>query len=104
MQAQAAQQTFLESMGAMLQDELDRRHSRLLDRRYKRSGLGEKVTLADFDWRFNPKLPRAACFELHTLKFVLTGSFLPGAPFTRCTNASCTGGQCPRDNPRFMQY
>jgi DNA replication protein DnaC len=74
MQAQAAQQPFLETLGAMLQDELDRRRSRLLDRRYKRSGLGEKVTLADFDWRFNPKLPRAACFELHTLKFVAEGA------------------------------
>ncbi|MBM3387262.1 MAG: AAA family ATPase [Betaproteobacteria bacterium] len=74
MQAQAAQQPFLETLAAMLQDELDRRHSRLLDRRYKRSGLGEKVTLVDFDWRFNPKLPRAACFELHTLKFVAEGA------------------------------
>jgi DNA replication protein DnaC len=74
MQAQAAQQPFLETLGAMLQDELDRRRSRLLDRRYKRSGLAERQTLADFDWRFNPKLPRAACFEMHTLKFVAEGA------------------------------
>lgn len=58
----------------MLQDELDRRRSRLLDRRFKRSGLAERLTLADFDWRFKPKLPRAACFELHTLKFVAEGA------------------------------
>ena len=64
MQAQAAQEPFLDTFAAMLQDELDRRHSRLMERRYKRSGLDEKVTLADFDWRFNPKLPRAACFDL----------------------------------------
>jgi hypothetical protein len=50
----------------MLQDELDRRHTGLMERLYKRSALDEKVGLADFDWRFNPKLPRAACFELHT--------------------------------------
>lgn len=31
-------------------------------------------TLADFDWRFNPKLPRAACFELNTLKFIADGA------------------------------
>lgn len=74
MQAQAAQEPFLDTFAAMLQDELDRRHSRLMERRYKRSGLDEKVTLADFDWRFNPKLPRAACFELHTLKFVAEGA------------------------------
>ena len=74
MQAQAAQEPFLDTFAAMLQDELDRRRTRLMERRYKRSGLDEKVTLADFDWRFNPKLPRAACFELHTLKFIAEGA------------------------------
>jgi hypothetical protein len=28
--------------------------------------LDERASLADFGWRFNPKLPRAACFELNT--------------------------------------
>ncbi len=74
MQAQAAQQPFLETLGAMLQDELDRRRSRLMARRFKRSGLSERLSLADFDWRFNPKLPRSACFELHTLKFIGEGA------------------------------
>ena len=36
MQAQAAQQPFLETLGSMLQDELDRRQSRLVERRFKR--------------------------------------------------------------------
>ncbi len=74
MQAQAAQEHFLQTFAAMLQDELDRRRTRLTERRYKRSGLDEKVGLADFDWRFNPKLPRAACLELHTLKFIAEGA------------------------------
>ena len=84
MQAQAAQEPFLQTFAAMLQDELDRRHTRLMERRYKRSGLDEKVGLADFDWRFNPKLPRAACFELHTLKFVAEGTnaLIVGKPGT----------------------
>lgn len=84
MQAQAAQEPFLDTLAAMLQDELDRRRSRLMDRRYKRSGLDEKLTLADFDWRFNPKLPRAACFELHTLKFIAQGTnaLIVGKPGT----------------------
>ena len=60
MQAQASQEPFLETFAALLQDELDRRNSALMDRRYKRSRLDEKVSLADLDWRFNPKLPRAA--------------------------------------------
>ena len=74
MQAQAAQEPFVQTFAAMLQDELDRRRTRLMERRYKRSGLDEKVSLADFDWRFNPKLPRAACFELHTLEFIAEGA------------------------------
>jgi DNA replication protein DnaC len=84
MQAQAAQAPFLETFAAMLQDELDRRRTRLLERRYKRCGLDERLTLADFDWRFNPKLPRAACFELHTLKFVTEGAnaLIVGKPGT----------------------
>ena len=84
MQAQAAQEPFLETFAAMLQDELDRRRSRLMERRYKRSGLDERVTLADFDWRFNPKLPRSACFELHTLKFIAEGAnaLIVGKPGT----------------------
>ena len=84
MQAQASQEPFLETFGVMLQDELDRRRTRLMERRYKRSGLDEKVGLADFDWRFNPKLPRAACFELHTLKFIAEGAnaLIVGKPGT----------------------
>ena len=84
LQAQASQEPFLETFAAMLQDELDRRRTRLLERRYKRSGLDEQVTLADFDWRFNPKLPRSGCFELHTLKFIAEGAnaLIVGKPGT----------------------
>ncbi len=74
LQAQTAQQPFLETFAAMLQDELDRRRSRLAERRFKLSGLDERPSLADFDWRFNPKLPRSACFELHALKFISEGA------------------------------
>jgi DNA replication protein DnaC len=83
MQAQAAQQPFVETLAALLQDELDRRSSQT-ERCYKRSGLDERPTLVDFDWQFNPKLPRAACFELHTLKFVAEGAnaLIVGKPGT----------------------
>ena len=84
MQAQAAQQPFVETLAAMLQDELDRRQSRLVERRFKRCGLDERPTLVDFDWRFNPKVPRGACFELHALKFITQGAnaLLIGKPGT----------------------
>jgi DNA replication protein DnaC len=74
MQAQTAQEPFLDTLAALLQDEMDRRKSRLMARRFKLSGLDDKPSLADFDWRFNPKLPRAACFELHALKFLAEGA------------------------------
>lgn len=73
LQAQANQQPFLETFSMILQDEIDRRRSSLMQRRYQQSGLDERATLNDFDWRFNPKLPRQACFELHTLKFIADG-------------------------------
>ena len=84
MQVQVAQEPFLETFATMLQDELDRRRSRQTERRFKRSGLDEKVSLPDFDWRFNPKLPRSACFELHTLKFISEGAnaLIVGKPGT----------------------
>ncbi|MHC2787833.1 hypothetical protein ACVMBZ_007074 [Bradyrhizobium liaoningense] len=68
----------------ILQDELDRRQSRLIERRYQQSGLDEKLTLAEFDWSFNPKLPRQTCFQLHTLAFIAAGenALLVGKPGT----------------------
>ena len=84
LQAQASEQPFLETFCMLLQDEVDRRRSRLTERRYKQCGLDERLSLADFDWHFNPKVPRQACFELHTLKFITQGfnALLIGKPGT----------------------
>lgn len=89
-QAQSANQAFLETFSLILQDELDRRRSRLIDRRYQQSGLDEKLTLAEFDWGFNLKLPKQACFELHTLKFIAEAdnAILIGPPGTGKSHAS----------------
>jgi DNA replication protein DnaC len=83
-QAQGSNQPFLETFCLILQDEMDRRQSRLIDRRYQQSGLQEKPTLAEFDWSFNPKLPRPGCFQLHTLAFIAAGenALLIGKPGT----------------------
>src|ERR1700757_338436 len=43
LQAQGANQPFLETFSLILQDELDRRQSRLIERRYRQSGLDEKA-------------------------------------------------------------
>jgi DNA replication protein DnaC len=84
LQAQVANQAFLETFSLILQDELDRRRSRLIERRFSLSGLDEKLTLQEFDWGFNPKIPKQACFELHTLKFIAEGAnaILVGKPGT----------------------
>src|SRR5215204_3998980 len=73
MQAQSTQEPFLDTFAAMLQDELDRRRSRLTERRFKDSRLDERATLDGFDWRFDPKLAGQACFEWRTRKFVGEG-------------------------------
>lgn len=64
------QMDFVEAFACLVQDELDRRRSRLLERRFSQSGLPERKDLNDFDWGYNPKLPKRAVLELATLKFI----------------------------------
>jgi len=61
---------FLEGFSWLIQDEMDRRESRLLDRRFVMSGLSERKDLKDFDWTYNPRLPRRDILELTALKFI----------------------------------
>jgi DNA replication protein DnaC len=61
---------FIEAFSWLVQDELDRRRSRLLERRFTVSGLPERKDLKDFDWSYNPKIPKRQVLELATLKFV----------------------------------
>lgn len=61
---------FVEAFACLVQDELDRRRSRLLDRRFALSGLPERKDLKDFDWSYNSRLPKRAVLELATLKFL----------------------------------
>lgn len=73
LQASQSRLPFIEVFSLLLQDELDRRRTTTVERRFKLSGLDERLTLDDFDWRFNPKLPKNACFELLTLTFITDG-------------------------------
>jgi DNA replication protein DnaC len=84
MQVQSHQMNFLEAFSWLVQDELDRRRSRLLDRRFSLSGLPEHKDLKDFDWAYNPKVPRRDVLELATLKFIEAkeGALLIGQPGT----------------------
>jgi DNA replication protein DnaC len=84
MQASSGELSFMDAFAMLIQDELDRRKSKLLERRLNVSGLKERKTLSEFDWSFNPKVPKSNVMDLMTLKFV-TGhedALLIGAPGT----------------------
>jgi DNA replication protein DnaC len=78
------QMDFIEAFAALVQDELDRRRSRLLGRRFALSGLPERKDLKDIDWSYNPKLPKRDILELATLKFIEArdGALFIGPPGT----------------------
>lgn len=70
MQVAAREFDFLEALSWLVQDELDRRRSRLLQRRFDHSGLTERKSLQEFDWAYNPKIPKRDVLELATLKYI----------------------------------
>ena len=78
------QMNFIEAFSWLVQDELDRRRSRLLERRFALSGLQERKDLNAIDWSYNPKLPKRDILELATLKFIEArdGALLIGPPGT----------------------
>jgi DNA replication protein DnaC len=61
---------FIEAFSWLVQDELDRRRSRLLERRHSQSGLTEIKDLKAIDWSYNPKIPKRQVLDLATLKFI----------------------------------
>jgi len=70
LQVDSSQMNFLEALSWLVQDELDRRRSRLLGRRYAHSGLTERKQIKDLDWTYNPRLPKRDILELGALKFI----------------------------------
>jgi DNA replication protein DnaC len=75
---------FSEVFACLVQDELDCRNSRLIETRFKASGLKERPTLTEFDWGFNPKLPKKEIYQLVSGKFIRDGddALLIGSPGT----------------------
>ena len=76
--------SFIEVLSCLVQDEIDCRRSRLIERQLKSSGLDERKTLAEFDWSFNPKLPKTQIYEVVTGKFIQSGedALFIGSPGT----------------------
>jgi DNA replication protein DnaC len=69
-QAEAAPLPHLEFLELLVEDELARRADRLFARRLKQAGITVVKALADFDWSFNPKIPKAKIVELASARFI----------------------------------
>lgn len=59
-----------EFLELLVEDELATRRDRLFARRLKQAGVVEMKTLEDYDWSFNPKVPRSLIVDLATARFV----------------------------------
>jgi DNA replication protein DnaC len=60
----------VEFLELVLQDELLVRSDRLFKRRVKAAGFREQKTLDDFDWSFNPSVPKKRVFDLASGRFI----------------------------------
>ncbi len=54
----------------LLSDEVDRRDSKHLDQRVRRAAFDSHKTVEDFDFHFNPQIPKARVIDLATCAFV----------------------------------
>lgn len=69
-EAQSHQLSHAEFLELVLQDELAIRNDRFLKRRIKVAGFRELKSLDQFDWSFNPSIPKRQIHELATCRFV----------------------------------
>ena len=71
LEAQSENQVPIDTVSALVGDELVRRQDRLITRRIKAARFRDaNRTLDSFDFAFNPKIPRKLVFELATARFV----------------------------------
>ena len=59
-----------EFLELLLQDELLVRQERLIARRIKAAAFRDIKTLEDFDWSFNPSIPKRQVYDLATCRFI----------------------------------
>lgn len=81
-QARSGRLDCSEFLELIVGDELAKRADRLFARRLKQAGIAQVKELSDFDFSFNPKIPRAKLVELATARFVAShdGVLLIGPP------------------------
>ena len=95
-QAEAAPLAHLEFLELLVEDEFVRRADRLYARRLKQAGITSPKSLSEFDWTYNPKLPKAKLATLASGRFVQThGGVLligpPGVGKSHCAVALAVG-------------
>ncbi len=61
---------YVEFLELLVEDELARRRDLLFQRRMKQAKLPQLKSLNEFDWSFNPKLPKQLILDLATLRFI----------------------------------
>lgn len=69
-EALASRLGHLEFLELILQDEINVRHQRLMERRTKAADFRTLKTLEDFDWHFNLSIQRKQIFELASGKYL----------------------------------
>lgn len=81
-EAKANELPYEEFIAALLQDELDLRKERMLNRRLKAARLPFLKTLDDFDFTFNPSISKRKILELAGCRFIVKseGVLLLGPP------------------------
>jgi DNA replication protein DnaC len=62
-----------EFLELILQDELAVRGNRKIERRFKAAEFRERKSLEDFDWSFNPSIPRKQIYDLASCRFLREG-------------------------------
>lgn len=69
-QAQSGPLGYLDFLALLLEDEINRRSQKTLALRRGRARFEEPKTLAEFDFRYNPKVPAQTIFDLATCGFI----------------------------------
>ena len=87
-EAISSQLAYMDFLELLLEDELAKRRDRLYSRRLRAAHIPEMKSLENFDWSFNPKLPKTLIFDLATARFINHngGVLLLGSPGTGKTH------------------
>lgn len=107
MEAQKNQLDYQSFLSLLLQDELEARQQRKIQKRLRDARFGAQQTLEEFDFSFAPHLNRTLIRELATCNFIERGEgiIFTGAPGTGKTHlAKALGHQACRRNYSAIFY